>query len=721
MSQNDIQPPDVSSEPTANVLPLWKKLLFAVLATVLFFTLAEGLLAVLGIDSKGYESDPYVGFSGSSPLFVETTDTGGMPIMERAPGKKALFNQQRFPVRKPNGAYRIFCVGGSTTYGRPYGDVTSFCGWLREFLTAAEPERRWEVINAGGISYASYRVAVLMEELVRYDPDLFVVYSGHNEFLERRTYPQIIAMPKPIRGMGALASKTRTWAALGRLVAATKGGSEQKADPAVLSSEVVTLLDDAVGPSAYSRDDELTHKVLQHYRFNLHRMVQIARSGGADVVMVTPAANLRDSGPFKSQHRDGLTPAEDGSWNILVRQGIEAFRGGDADGAIQTLRMAAEIDPRHAELQYVLGQALDSLGRFEEAKIAFERARDEDVCPLRALGPMPGIVREVAADEGVSVVDFVGVVEQRSPGEIPGANVFLDHVHPKISGNRMLALALLEQLIEGGVVRPDANWGDERIRQVTDEVEGGLDAHAHAIALTNLSKVIGWAGKLGESYGLSLRAVELDAEDVRVQYQAGLAADLVGRTDEAMFHYLKAIEIQPDAALAHGNLAVGLEKKGRMVEAVSHYRIAYRNSSPEDLGHHRDNFADALVKLAFLLYGRGEVENALAILEEADEVKPNDFEVLNRLGTVLMASGRTDEAVARLGRAVELRPDDAGAYNRLALALALGGRPAEAVQAYSRALELDPAVVDAPDNLFTVLNRMGRTGDAEEIRGLLDH
>ena len=42
--------------------------------------------------------------------------------------------------------YRIFCLGGSTTYGRPYNDTTSFAGWLRELLPVADPQRRWEVI-----------------------------------------------------------------------------------------------------------------------------------------------------------------------------------------------------------------------------------------------------------------------------------------------------------------------------------------------------------------------------------------------------------------------------------------------------------------------------------------------------------------------------------------------------------------------------------------------
>jgi len=719
MSQNKIQPPDVTSESTANVLPLWKKLLFAVLATVLFFALAEGLLAVLGIDSKGYESDPYVGFSGSSPLFVETTDAKGIPAMERAPGKKVLFNQQSFPVRKPDGAYRIFCVGGSTTYGRPYGDVTSFCGWLREFLAAAEPERRWEVINAGGISYASYRVTVLMEELIRYDPDLFVVYSGHNEFLERRTYPQIIAMPKPVRGMGALASKTRTWAAVGRLIAATKDAGTRDAGTDVLSSEVVTLLDDAVGLEAYSRDDELAEKVLQHYRFNLARMVDIAHSVEADVLMVTPASNLHHATPFKSEHREGFSAEKRARWEALIAQGIAAYRRGDPGMAAIRFQQAVELDSRHAGTQFLLAQSLYAVGRFDDARTAFERARDDDVCPLRALSPMAQFVRETVGDRDLMLVDFEGLVEQRSDHGIPGNSLFLDHVHPTIEGNRLLALTIVDTLVNGGIVTPVAKWREERVAEVVARVVGGLDSTDHARALTNLAKVLGWAGKQQEAYQLALRAVELDPNDVQVQYHAGLTADLLGRYDEAMAHYRRAIEILPTADLPHGNLAVGLEREQKIEEALTHYRIAFRESSPEMYQHHRENLANMLVKQGYVAYGARRFDEALALLSEADEVRPDDPTTLGRLGVVLMASGRTDDAVARLGTAVALRPDDAGAHNRLALAMALAGRPAEAAETYARALELDPAVVDAPDNLFTVLNRMGRTRDAEEIRGLL--
>ena len=101
--------------------------------------------------------------------------------------------------------------------------MTSFCGWLRELLPVADPNQKWELINAGGISYASYRVAALTEELVEYEPDVLIVYCGQNEFLERRTYSGIIDMPESVRGLGAILSRTRIYSGISRLVKGKSG------------------------------------------------------------------------------------------------------------------------------------------------------------------------------------------------------------------------------------------------------------------------------------------------------------------------------------------------------------------------------------------------------------------------------------------------------------------------------------------------------------------
>ncbi len=198
----------------------WKNLTVAIVVPALFFGALELVLALFGLEPILYEEDPYVGFTGNVPLFVAGADPDSL---ETSPIKRRLFNDQRFPRAKPSGAFRIFCIGGSTTHGRPYDDRTSFCGWLRELLPAVDASRPWEVINAGGVSYASYRSALLMEELVEYEPDLFIVYSGHNEFLEERTYSGLIAMPEAVRGFAAVLSRFRTFGALRSLLRGLKG------------------------------------------------------------------------------------------------------------------------------------------------------------------------------------------------------------------------------------------------------------------------------------------------------------------------------------------------------------------------------------------------------------------------------------------------------------------------------------------------------------------
>ena len=202
-------------------MSLAKNVVLGLVSVVLFFLLLEGSLALLGVKPALTEEDPLVGFSSRIPLFVENEQRKG--VLSTARNKLSLFNPQHFVRKKPPGAYRIFCVGGSTTYGRPYGPWTPVGGWLRALLPVADPTLRWQLINAGGISYASYRVAALMEELIDYDPDLFIVYSGHNEFLERRTYGRLLDSSSASLESRAFLNQTRTYSLLRRLIAGMTG------------------------------------------------------------------------------------------------------------------------------------------------------------------------------------------------------------------------------------------------------------------------------------------------------------------------------------------------------------------------------------------------------------------------------------------------------------------------------------------------------------------
>ena len=86
---------------------------------------------------------------------------------------------------------------------------------------------------------------------------------------------------------------------------------------------------------------------------------------------------------------------------------------------------------------------------------------------------------------------------------IPGEELFFDHVHPSIEGHRLLALALLETMAEQGLATPGVGWDEAAVERITQEVMDGLDDTARAAALTNESKVLGWAGKLVEAHDVA--------------------------------------------------------------------------------------------------------------------------------------------------------------------------------------------------------------------------
>jgi hypothetical protein len=168
----------------------WLKRLLAVCLGLSFFVAIEGLLWLVDAGHPDLTDDPFVGFSDQQPLFVKSADSREMTI---SPARLRYFAPDSFPLKKSPGTTRIFCLGGSTVQGRPFSKQTSFTTWLQLALKSGSTDQKtkWEVVNCGGVSYASYRLVPILEECLNYEPDLFIICCGHNEFLEDRTYGSI--------------------------------------------------------------------------------------------------------------------------------------------------------------------------------------------------------------------------------------------------------------------------------------------------------------------------------------------------------------------------------------------------------------------------------------------------------------------------------------------------------------------------------------------------
>jgi tetratricopeptide (TPR) repeat protein len=685
-------------------LPAWKKTLFGLATACLFFTALELVLALCGARPFLYSKDPFVGFASSIPLFEAHRQADGTVLLQTAQNKLAWFNAQQFPKEKPTGTYRIFCLGGSTTFGRPYDDTTSFCGWLRALLPVADPSRNWEVINAGGLSYASYRVALVMEELARYEPDLFIVYSGHNEFLEQRTYRDVRETPSLVTSMVALLGRTRIYAALDRGLNAVVEQSERaEGNRYQLPGEVDPILEHTVGPRSYTRDDKLRQQIVAHYRLNLGRMASIGRVAGAKVVLVAPASNLRDFSPFKSEHKAGLSAAEVKRWQDFYLQAQERAQAGKLTDAMALLEQAEAIDDRYAELHFRKGQLLYAEGRFAAAKRALNRARDEDVCPLRALTSMLEAVHAVAARQRLPIADFEALIDARSEHAIPGNQQFLDHVHPTIAANRWLALALIDTLANEGIVRLASSWNEAAVEEVVQAVAERLDAKAHAMALLNLSKVLAWAGKFDEARPLAAKASQTLGDNPEAFYLLGLTAEKTGNQIEAIGHYRQALRLMPDFAKAHYNLGVLLDKQGNSAAAVVQYRETLRIQPDHAL---------ALNNLANALSEQGMGEQAMAYYRAALRIKPDLAEAHNNLGTELVKQGRNAEGVSHYRKALRIQPHYAEAHNNLGRSLRAEGNIEEAMAHFTEALKSKPDYAEAYRNLGSALVSQGRPAEA---------
>ena len=661
-----------------------KKILFALVTTALFFGLIEVGLRVIGVQPLAITEDPFVGFAGYFPLFVPHSKPDGTVVMRTAENKLSGFNYQEFPRRKPNNTFRIFSIGGSTTYGHPYTDPVSFSGWLRDYLPVADSSRRWEVINAGGISYASYREVLIMQELAGYQPDLFIVYTGHNEFLERRTYSQVMDRSPTITALLSLLSRTSTYSlakrGYDRLAAPAAGKSKPGRD--LLPAEVDEILNHSIGPSAYTRDDRQRDRIIEHFRANLGRMAGIARSAGANVLFVTPASELRDCAPFKSEHQATLDESQTRRFDDLYKQALQKEQDAKPDEALALLAEAEKIDNRYAGLSYERGRLLYKTGRYEEAKAAFIRARDEDVCPLRATSPMIDIVRQVAAERKAPLLDFVTTIDRLSEHGIPGDDWFLDHVHLTIEGYRVLGLALLDTMKGDDVVHPGPGWTPAAIEKVKEEVLSGVNEKDHAHALVILSKVLGWAGKREEAAKLVAKAAPTLGDDPDTLFGMAVRAENLGNPQEAMQYLDRLLKIMPDHAKAHLKMGLILESTGKPEEAAEHYRLAIR-AQPD--------FGEALSNLARLLARQGRTDQALATLEEAIRRRPDVARIHNNYALLLMnVPGRTSDAIAQFTEALRLEPNFADAHFNLAVLLVKNDRLSEAAAHFREALRLRP-------------------------------
>jgi len=646
--------------------PVRRKVAFACLVFFGFFVVLEVALGVVGVRPLAASHDPVAGFGGA-PLFERATCQDGRACYRTTAPRSTHFNIQRFAADKGDGTFRIFVVGGSSVYGRPFFDETSVCGFLRAMLGEIDAGQTWEVVNVGGISYASHRLVPIVEELCAYTPDLVVFYTGHNEFLERTTYRELMDQPAWLTQTVAVLSYLRTTALIDRATRLVAGGRENTHATAD-GPDLIPI--DAVGTDAYRRDADRHRQTIERFGAHLGSMVRRVQDAGGRVMLVAPASNLRDFAPFKSEHRPDLSEAAQREWSGHAMRGLAAMQSGKLDEARAAFAQAEAIDPYHAGLLYATGQALLQSGERDAARAYFERARDEDICPLRAGSDVIEVVRDTARSHDTLFIDLGAVLARMATANIPGRDAFYDHVHMTLEANEEMAAAICAAMKRAALL-PETAATDHDLRQrVRSAVEGRIEPDRYGLELAQLARLLERLGQLKPAIRAVGEAATWRPADAALLGMLGSLQQRDGQATEAVQTLARAVEMAPRDAGVINELGIALAQAGRNDEAVQAF------------------------------------ERALA-------VQPNSVAAHEYLGVLAARSGDVAAAIEHFGKVVELTPDAAEGHNNLGLALANAGRIEEAIGSYHRALNLRPGFGSASYNLGLALEQVGRLSEAE--------
>jgi hypothetical protein len=379
-------------------------------------------------------------FGAARLLFTLDSDAGEYRV---ADNRRLYFAEESFPAVKSANVRRIFLLGGSTVQGRPFSIPTSFGTFLEIALKHADPDSEWQVVNCGGISYASYRLLPMVRECVHYEPDLFIICTGHNEFLECMTYAAVISASSTLKQTHSWLDALHSVRLMRHIIQPVPTAAQN--DVTVLPDEVDAMLDHQGGLDVYTRQALCRDDIATQFHRNLQEMVDVCRGHGVPLVFVSPASNLGDCPPFKSQFGD-VIDAETQQEITNQLQLASQLQKDDLRGSIPLLKSIVERDPAFAFSWYQLGRSYRMVNRIDEAKAAFVHARDADICPLRMTSALEKQLLRVATENDLPLVNLQSFMERHCRDGIVDNSVLVDHVHPSFRSNQQIALELIEKL-----------------------------------------------------------------------------------------------------------------------------------------------------------------------------------------------------------------------------------------------------------------------------------
>jgi tetratricopeptide (TPR) repeat protein len=573
------------------------------------------------------------------------------PDMARAPLPFAV------PKVKPPDTIRVFLFGESAAMGDPQPEF-GLCRVLEALLEGRYPDKHFEVINTAMTAINSHVILHIARDCAAHNGDFWVIYMGNNEVVGPYGSGTVFgpqAANLALVRAGVAFKATRIGQALGNLV---RHLQKRPANQSEWGGMIMFL------HNHVRQDDPRMATVYASFEHNLNDIVDIGLHSGAKVLVSTVARNLKDCGPFASDHRPGLSAEELSRWDSFYQAGIRAQEAVRPADAIDSFAQAVKLDDTFAEVHFRWGQCSLALGQDAEAARQFALACDLDALRFRADSRINEIIRHTVSNrqqQGVQLVDSDAAIARQSPHGLAGEEYLYEHVHLNFEGNYLVARAVAEQLARALPASTEHPWptADDCARRL-----GWNDSTRCAGEMDILSR-------LNESPFLEQASHRQQYQRLLLQIEQLQSASSPDRLREEMVRTKAAAEVAPNDWFLQVNLAYRQQQLGNGADTVE-------------------------------------------LLRHVVRLLPHDPRAWQRLGAALEEAKRDEEAIAAFQQAARLCPESVDSINSLAELYARENRPEEAAREFQKVLRQKPYWSPAHLGLGKALEAMGKPQEAKE-------
>jgi lysophospholipase L1-like esterase len=569
-------------------------------------------------------------YGGDTRAFVSPEVLGSRYLVPGANVGKRYFPQEKYPpsppgdaflVNKPVHSLRIFVLGESSAAGFPYPPNGAFARVLEDALADVLPHDTVEVVNMGMAATNSYTIVDLTGEIIDQKPDAIVIYGGHNEYygaLGAGSTESLGSHPSFVRAYLKL-QRLKTFVLLrnaaNRMLRAVRGGRSTRD-----IEQDASRMESVVGNQRITLDSKVYRAGVEQYESNLRTAIGRFRSHGIPVFIGSTPSNLRDMPPF----------------------GPSAI-------------------PPDSSATFVFDSARATLPRDSvRAASLFARARDLDVIRFRAPGEFQSVVQRVGKETGSVYVPVAEGFAAVSPYRIPGANIFLEHVHPNQRGYVLIARMYYDAIARQNFLG----------RKADVSRFGGWEKYTQGMQLTELDQRIAYH---------TIQTVKTRWPFVPVSRQL----DYRGTYRPANYLDSLAFTVSRGGmpwARAKSMLADRYAATGQVDMAVGEYAGLIRDEPG--------------IEVAWRLAGRAllsanQPERAKPFLERAYAIEPNKYTAMS-LGMIALQEKNVPRAIPYLEETLQLDPNMTQAMYQLSLAYALNRNIGAARAMANRLAQVSP-------------------------------